>query len=135
MERLFSPCTRDRDRSESRSRRINPPAELQEQNLDVSTDDFLTAERAFTYADLYTMLRNDDTVAWLTPHAFVMREQESGMRYWMQLDGSCRFRFDADGKEIDAWASSTEHLSEICIVVLRLLAASVVHSVILNKRS
>jgi hypothetical protein len=52
---------------------------------------------------------------------------------WGQLDESCRLRFNADGKEIDVFFRSTEHLLEIYDVVLRLLAASVVHSVILNN--
>jgi hypothetical protein len=67
MERLFSPYTRLYDLL----------AENQDDNLDyytietandlildVSTDEFLSAERAFTYADLYAMLGNGDTVAW-----------------------------------------------------------------------
>jgi hypothetical protein len=49
-----------------------------------------------------------------------------------QLDESCRFFFSVDGKEIYAFARSREHLVEICDVVLQLLAASVVHSVIVN---
>jgi hypothetical protein len=40
---------------------------------------------------------------------------------------------DADGKVIDALAPSSEHLAEICDVFIRLLAASVVHSVLLFK--
>jgi hypothetical protein len=45
---------------------------------------------------------------------------------------SCRICFTADGKERYALASSHEHLFEICNVVLRLLAARVVQSVILE---
>jgi hypothetical protein len=49
------------------------PELLQEVNLDVSTEELLSAERAFTYADLYAMLGKRDTIAWLTPHAAVAR--------------------------------------------------------------
>jgi hypothetical protein len=51
---------------------------------------------------------------------------------WVQLDESCHFRFNADSKQLVALARSPEHLLEICDVVLRLLAASVVHSVIIT---
>jgi hypothetical protein len=133
MEHLFSPCTRLRDTFVSQGH-LGPPEVLQELNLDVSTDEFLSAERGFTYADLFIMLGSEGTVAWLTLHAAVAaREDGRVMESWGQLDGSCRFHFDADGKEIFALARSPEHLLEICDVVLRLLAASVVHSVILNK--
>jgi hypothetical protein len=33
--------------------------------LDVSTEEFLSAERGLTYADLYAMLESEETVAWL----------------------------------------------------------------------
>jgi hypothetical protein len=69
-------------------------------------------------------------LSWLTPHAAVAREDGSG--HWM--NSSCRFRFDADDdKGIVAWARSPEHLVEICDIVFRLLAASVVHSVTVYK--
>jgi hypothetical protein len=48
---------------------------------------------------------------------------------------SCRFFFIADVKVRNALARSSEHSSEICDVVLRLLAASVVHSVFVSKWS
>jgi hypothetical protein len=134
MERLFSPCTRLHDIIESQGRLV-PPEGLQELNLDVSTDEFLTAERAFTYADLYAMLGNRNTFAWLTQHTAVAREGRQGVHSWGELQGSCRFSFSADGKEIVALARSPEHLLDICDVVLRLLAASVVHSVILDEWS
>jgi hypothetical protein len=51
----------------------------------------------------------------------------------MLLGGSCRFFLKADGKKINAFALSLEHSSEICDVVLRLLAASVLHSVHLHR--
>jgi hypothetical protein len=136
MERLFSPCTRMHDIFEIQGRleEFRDHREgLQELNLDVSTDEFLSAERAFTCEDLCAMLGNRKTIAWLTPHAAVMH-YGTGMYYWGQLDDSWRsVRFHADGKEIFALARSPEHLLEICDVVLRLLAASVVHSVMLQK--
>mgnify|MGYP000694934881 CR=1 FL=1 len=129
MERLFSPCTRYRDIVESQG--LNHPVALQELNLDldVSTEEFLSAERAFTYMDLYAMLANESAAVWLTPHAAIALEEGSMATSWGQLDESCRFRFKADGQTMIALAFSTEHLLEICAVVLRLLAASVVHSV------
>jgi hypothetical protein len=132
MERLFTPCTRLYDILESqgrlgifgRRRQV-----LQELNLDVSTEELLTAERAFTYADLYAMLGNKDTVAWLTTHVAVARKSGSAMYAWHQLDETCHFRFTVDGTDIIAFALSIEHLLEICDIILRLLAVSVVHSV------
>jgi hypothetical protein len=133
MEHLFSPCTRLYDLLESRDRRGLPEL-LRELNLDVSTEELLSAERAFTYADLFAMLENRNTFAWLTPHAAVFHGGVSALLYcWEQLDGSCRFRFSADGKEIIAFGRSHEHLLEICDVVVRLLAASVVQSVCIDN--
>jgi hypothetical protein len=133
MERLFSPCTRLHDFLESQGRleglRRFHPEPLQELNLDVSTEELLSAENAFTYADLYAMLGNINTVAWLTPHAAVARKHERRLNVWEQLNGFYRFYFSADGIEIVAAARSLEHLMEICDVVFRLLAVSVVHSV------
>jgi hypothetical protein len=131
MERLFSPCTRLQDAVERFiGMRVRP---LRELNLDVSPQEFLSADRAFTYADLRGMLNNLDTVAWLTPHAAVSREIGSGFSYWDDFNETFRFCFNADGNKIVASARSHEHLLEICNVVLRLLAASVVRSVILQK--
>jgi hypothetical protein len=81
------------------------------------------------------MLGNEDMVVWLTPHAAVERKGGIMMsrRGWGQLDESCFFRFTVDGKQLVALARSPEHLLEICDVVVRLLAASVVRSVILHK--
>jgi hypothetical protein len=142
MERLFSPCTRLERRNgflrrfrrhpERRNgflRRFRRHPELQELNLDVSTEELLSAERAFTYADLYATLGNINTVVWLTPHAAVARQVGSAVNAWEQLDESYHFSFTADGKEINAFAFSPEHLLEICDVVLRLLAVSVIQSV------
>jgi hypothetical protein len=105
---------------------------LQKLNLDVSTEELLGAERAFTYADLYAMVENGETIAWLTPRAFITCEN-ARVRSWGQLDESCSFWFSADGKDIFALARSPEHLLEIYDFVLRLLAGSVVHSVMLHK--
>jgi hypothetical protein len=62
MERQFSPCTRLYDILENQGRlerfRDHHPVGLQELNLDVSIEVLLSAERAFTYADLYAMLGN-----------------------------------------------------------------------------
>jgi hypothetical protein len=78
MERLFSPCTRLRDILESQGH-LGPPETLQELNLDVSTAELLSAESAFTYADfLYAMLGNRNMMAWLTPHAAVVRADGRG---------------------------------------------------------
>jgi hypothetical protein len=69
-------------------------------------------------------------VAWLTPHAAIFREGERAVDFWNDLDIEfCRYCFCADGKDIFAVARSAEHLLEICDVVLRLLAVSVVHLV------
>jgi hypothetical protein len=142
MERLFSPCTRMRDILQSHGvcnrkllRRPGLRKLLRELNLDVSTEEFLSADKAFTYANMYTMLKNVDTVLWLTPHAFVVRAAWIGVyRYsWEDLDGSRHVYFNVDGKDIVALARSPEHLLEISDVVKRLLAASTVDSVLISK--
>ena len=102
---------------------------MRELNLDVSTEEFLSAESAFTFADLYAKLGNEDKIAWLTPHAAVVRDHGEAAHHWGQLDESCGFRFSADGEDIVVVDRSPEHLLEISDVVLRLLAVSVVHSV------
>jgi hypothetical protein len=136
MDRLFSPCTRLYAMLESQGRLENlrgDPELLQELGMDVSTEELLTAERAFTYADLYAMLGNEKAVVWMTPHAAVMPVGGIGMKGWILLDGSCRSYFlKTDGKELFVLAHSPEHLSEICDILLRILAASVVHSVYLE---
>jgi hypothetical protein len=134
MERLFSPCTRYRDLLESRGRleAIRSRTEiLKEMYLDVSTEELLSAERAFTYVDLHAMSGNQNRILWLTPHAFVARKSNGAVHYCTQLDGLCGFSFRADGKDILALTRSPERLLEICDVLLRLLAASVVHSLLL----
>jgi hypothetical protein len=139
MEDLFSPCTRYRDIVESqggleRVRRRHPEL-LWELNLNVSTEELLSTGRAITYADLYAMLRTGDTIAWLTPHAAVVRRHGEAGHVLNQHIESCGFCFSVDGKEIIAVALSPEHLLEICDVVLRLLTASVVHSIIIDEWS
>jgi hypothetical protein len=72
MERLFSPCTRCIDVLESQGileRNRGYYEFLEERNLDVSIEELLSVESAFTYADVYAMLENEDTRVWLTPHA------------------------------------------------------------------
>jgi hypothetical protein len=133
MEHLFSPCTRLFDILEDD--REYDFETLDELNLDISTEELLSAETAFTYADLYAMIEGGKTVAWLTTHAAVVRVHDEGTYAWEQLDESCFFYFNVDGKEMNAFARSHEHLLEICDVVLRLLAASVAHSVILHEKS
>jgi hypothetical protein len=130
MEHLFSPCTRYQDIAESHGHleefRAHP---LQELNLDVSIEELVSAERAFTYGDLYAILGNKDTVAWLTPHAAVTLRDDIVEYSW-----PCCFCFNADdNKGIVAFSRSAEHLMEICDVVLRLLAASDVYSVNIDK--
>jgi hypothetical protein len=136
MERLFSPCTRLHDLLESQGHleALNGCNSelLQELNLDVSTEELLNAEKAFTYADLYATLGNENTVAWLAPYAAVVRKPGRAMRYWNYLDESKRLYFSVDGNEISAFARSSERLLEICDIVLRLMAVSVVQSVRLS---
>jgi hypothetical protein len=132
MEHLFSPCTRFQVILENQGHRHF--VGLRERNLDVSTEEFLSAERAFTYANLYAILENGNTVAWLTPHAAVARQGATVGRISLQLHAtSCRLDFNVDGKRIVAMARSPEHLLEICDVLLRLLAASTVHTVTLYE--
>jgi hypothetical protein len=123
MERLFSPCTRLYDTLERRgglSRRFRRHPELQELNLDVSTEELLSTERAFTYADLYAMLGNQKAIAWLTPHAAVAREGVHAYINW----NLCRFNFNVDGQNMSALALSLGALSEILDVVRCLLVAN-----------
>jgi hypothetical protein len=128
MERLFSPCNRLRDSFESLGLGF-----LQELSMDVSTEELLSAETGFTYTNLYAMLGNENAVVWLTPHAAVMPDGGMGIHPWYQMDGSCRSWLKAGGKVMWVLALSPEHLSEICDILLRILAASVVHSVLLDN--
>ena len=111
------------------------PELLQELNLDVSTEELFSAERAFTYADLYAMLKNEVTVAWLMPQGAVFHATGRAACCSSYLQNGYGFSFNIDGKDVSALARSPQHLSEICDVVLRLLAASVVHSVNLDEGS
>jgi hypothetical protein len=136
MEHLFSSCTRYRDRLRSQGNH-GPHEWLRELNLDVSTEALLNAERAFTYADLYAMLGKDDMIVWMTPHTAVVRATGTAVCHHFYLQNDYRFTFNVDGKDMYALARSSEHLLEICDVIVRLLSASVVHSVLLQhiKRS
>jgi hypothetical protein len=70
----------------------------------------------------------------LTPHGIVAREDGRAVHSWRHFDELCHIRFDVDDNVvIHAFASSLEHFSEICAVVVRLLAASFVHSEGLDK--
>jgi hypothetical protein len=132
MEHLFSPCTRYRDILKSQGQH-GPHEWLRELNLDVSTEKLLSAERAFTYADLYAMLGNDDMIVWMTPHTAVVRATRTAACHSLNLQNDHRFSFNVDGKDMYALARSPEHLLEIRDVIVRLLSASVVHSVILQN--
>jgi hypothetical protein len=133
MERLFSPCNRLHDIIESQGRRY-PPEILQDLNLNVSTEVLLSAESGVTFADLRTLLGNGDTVAWLTPLAAVALEDEVQF-VPSYSEGNYKCSFIVDDEKVVAYALSPEHLSEICDVLLRLVAASAVYSVVLDKRS
>jgi hypothetical protein len=137
MEHLFSPCTRLNDLVEAGylddlEEEEEDFENVKELNLDVSPQELLSAERGFTYAHLYAMVESKDTVAWLTPHATIVRPDGRAQTYVdILIDRYCQFRFNVDDNEIIVVAISREHLLEICDVILRLLAASVVHSVFL----
>jgi hypothetical protein len=124
MERLFSPCTRHRDSQAGLEEFRGDLELLQGLKLDVSTEDFLSAKRAFTYADLYVMLGNGDTVLWLTPHASIVRSNLRGALCSSHLQGDHKFSFNiTGGKGIIALARSSAALLEIVDVVCRLLVA------------
>jgi hypothetical protein len=128
MERLFSPCNRLHDILEIQGRPLQydgRPHLFRELNLDVSTEELLSAERAFTYADLYALLGNEYTVLWLTPHASFVRANASRellLSYYERND--YRFRFIVDDQSISAVARSSAALAEIADVVRRLLLAN-----------
>jgi hypothetical protein len=111
---------------------------FQELDLDewISTEELLSGEHAFTYEDLHAMLENRNTVARLTPHAAISRGGGRAVVAWLQLENELwQFRFSADGQQIIAFARSSEHLLEICDIVLRFLEVSVVQSVKLDDCS
>jgi hypothetical protein len=144
MERLFSPCTRLRDiidREESISEDMKEELHcIKEQslNLDVSTEELRIAmlERAFTYANLHAML-DGDSLVWFTRSAVVFRKHELANIYSrLMYDANYSFTCNADGQQVNAVASSSNELLEICDVLLRLVAAkSDVRSVILSDWS
>jgi hypothetical protein len=110
MECLFSSCNRLRDLFESQGLHeefMHDIERWRELNLNASTEELLSAERAFTYADLYAVLGNGETVAWLTPHAAVILHGGRAVDCWGQLNQSCRLYFNVDGKEIYAFARSS----------------------------
>jgi hypothetical protein len=128
MERLFSPCTILYDILEDQGRLeqfIGPLETLQELNLDASTEEFLSGERAFTYADMYAFLGNQNTVLWMTPHTAVVRS--GGIENIYSYLYIYRFSFNVNGQSICALARSAEAYSEIVDVVLRLLLADEVY--------
>jgi hypothetical protein len=102
------------------------PEGLRELNLNVSTEELLSVKRAFTYADLYAMLGNDETVVWLTPHAAVMRHMRPNGRAQRCVPSLLAYRFsiDADGKDIFIVTSSPAARLEIFAFVGRLLAVN-----------
>jgi hypothetical protein len=105
MESLFSRCNRYPQLTENRAEPFQY-GPLQEINLDVSTEEFLSAEKAFTYADLHDLVGNLKTIAWLTPHASVTRAEEMMEDFVEFIDGACWYSFTADGKHIYAVARS-----------------------------
>ena len=64
-----------------------------------------------------------------------VRDGGTAVHHWAQLDEMWGFSCSVDGEDIVAGALFPEHLLEICDVVLRLLAVSVVHSVNLDNWS
>jgi hypothetical protein len=139
MEHLFSPCSslirylENGDFHEDDWRLYELPREL---NLDVSTEELLSAERGFTYADLYAMLGDEDTVAWMAPDVIIMRADGTAEHFSENIleegEGYCHYHFIADGKEVVATARSSDS-SQICDVVLRLLAVSGVGSISIKE--
>jgi hypothetical protein len=137
LEHLFSPCSRLFDYIENQDVHgdiLDDFEMIKELNLDVSTQELLSAERSFKYADLYAMLGDGYTVAWLTPNMLIMRTHGSAKTFSNQLvqDGYCSCHFIADGKEVVATARSSDS-SEICDVVLRLMAVSGIRSILINS--
>jgi hypothetical protein len=98
---------------------------MHELNLDVSTEILLSAERGFTYADLYAMICNRNTIAWLTPHAAVVTGYGRAHFRYYELKGIYSFRVIVNGAEIHALTLSSAAFSETLDVVRRLLLAEV----------
>jgi hypothetical protein len=61
---------------------VNDYETVKKLNLDISTQELLSAEWAFTYADLYAMLEDGKTLAWLTPHTAVVRADVRAVNSW-----------------------------------------------------
>jgi hypothetical protein len=137
MEHLFSPCTRLYDLVDYGFLEYLEEEEyfenVKELNLDVSPQELLSAERGFTYAHLYAMLESEDTIAWLTPHVSIVRPVGRAQTCFFFIEGYCQLGLNVDDNEIIVVARSREHLLEICDVILRLVAASAVHSVALQN--
>jgi hypothetical protein len=143
MERLFSPCSRLHDLLESQDRlwdnERNDFQNIKELNLNVSTEELLSDERGLAYADLLAVSQDRDTIAWMTPHTAVVDGIGRGDALLIRMQGMRSFYFQTDGKDstdgkdVVASGRSSAALSEICNVVLRLLAVSTVHSVLLDN--
>jgi hypothetical protein len=138
MEHLFSTCTRYQDllggrlvpRYRGRFGTRSNPERLRELNLNVSTEELLSTKRAFTYADLYAMLGNEETLAWLTPHAAVMRDPGNAADCCYFLL-PFKFSLFADGEHIFVATSSSAACLDMYAVLIRLLAGNQVHGVTL----
>jgi hypothetical protein len=110
MEYLISSCPRFRDllKSQGGLEKCRYLIELsQELNLNVSTEEFLSADRAFTYADLYVVLVNPNKVLWLTPHAAVVSTDGFANNYSEFVRDDYKFTWNVDCKAISALASSS----------------------------
>jgi hypothetical protein len=126
MEPLFSPYTRYRDSQVGLEKSRGDPKLLQDLILDVSTEELLSADRAFTCADLYAItLGNGDTVLWFTPDAFIMPTIGRGRLFPSRLQNDYKFSFNINGKSTVALARSSSALLDIVDVVCRLLVANV----------
>jgi hypothetical protein len=112
MERLFSPCNRFYERKEETIEELYGNGRTLEQHvrelkLDVSTEELLSAEGAFTYADLYALLGKEDsgsTFAWVTRPTVFMRANGRVLLSSFDLLSDCTFSFIVDGKDIHAAA-------------------------------
>jgi hypothetical protein len=129
MELLFSPCTRFVSLFENQDNPMEYIRDtfehLQELNLDVSTEDFLSTERAFTYADLYAMLKSEETVLWFTLDTAIMRGAcARGILWSLYLRFHNRFTFKVNGESMVVLARSLAALFEIVDVFHRLLVAN-----------
>ena len=120
MERLFSPCNRLHDTIETSDHFWDDDEHdvleqlwVRELELDVSSEELLSAEMAFTYADFYAMLNSGITFAWLAPIAAVMRADGRTLLSSFFLLRDYTFSFLVDGEEIHAAAGSPDYLLEM----------------------